>query len=73
MKGKDKGLVEDLMILGERMRQISEKRIIKYPGCISNKDMQLYCCPDKNMHCIYKDFERFKEYTYPPFLMREFP
>ncbi len=35
-KGIDKGLVEDSMVLGECMRQISEKRIIKYLGCISD-------------------------------------
>lgn len=35
-KGNEKGLVEDSMVLGECMRQISEKRIIKYLGCISD-------------------------------------
>lgn len=36
-KGIDKGLIEDSMVLGECMRQISEKRIIKYLGCISDE------------------------------------
>lgn len=36
-RGNDKGLVEDSMVLGECMRQISEKRIIKYLGCISDE------------------------------------
>jgi len=35
-KGNEKGLVEDSMVLGECMRQISEKRIIKYLGYISD-------------------------------------
>jgi mRNA interferase MazF len=36
-KGNDKGLADDSMVLGECMRQISEKRIIKYLGCISDE------------------------------------
>ena len=36
-KGKEKGLVENSMVLGEAMRQISEKWIIKYLGCISEE------------------------------------
>lgn len=35
-KGKDKGLIKDSMALGEALRQISEKRIIKYIGRISD-------------------------------------
>lgn len=37
VKGSDKGLIEDSMVLGECMRQISEKRIIKHLGCISDE------------------------------------
>lgn len=33
-----KGLLKDSMVLGECMRQISEKRIIKYLGKIDNKE-----------------------------------
>lgn len=39
-KGRDKGLVRDSMVLGEAMRQISERRIIKLLGSISNKTEQ---------------------------------
>lgn len=35
-KGKDKGLSEDSMLLGEAMRQISEKRIVSYLGTITD-------------------------------------
>ncbi|WP_099467815.1 type II toxin-antitoxin system PemK/MazF family toxin [Konateibacter massiliensis] len=34
-KGEGKGIVEDSMVLGECMRQVSEKRIIKYLGSIT--------------------------------------
>lgn len=37
-KGKEKGLVENSMVLGECMRQISEKRIIKWLGFISGEE-----------------------------------
>lgn len=37
MKGETKGLGEDSMVLGEAMRQISEKRIIKYLGTITDE------------------------------------
>jgi mRNA interferase MazF len=33
---KNKGLIEDSMVLGEAMRQVSEKRIIKLLGKIDN-------------------------------------
>lgn len=36
-KGKDKGLIMDSIVLGECLRQISEKRIIKYLGCVSDE------------------------------------
>ena len=36
-KGKDKGLSKDSMLLGECVRQISEKRIIQYLGAITDK------------------------------------
>lgn len=36
-KGRDKGLVNDSMVLGECMRQISEKRIIEFLGRITDK------------------------------------
>lgn len=36
-KGKDKGLTEDSVLLGECIRQISEKRIIQYLGTITDK------------------------------------
>ena len=39
-KGKDKGLTCDSMLLGECMRQISEKRIKKYLGSITDIDEQ---------------------------------
>lgn len=35
-KGRDKGLVEDSMVLGECIRQVSEKRIISYLGKITD-------------------------------------
>ena len=35
-KGRDKGLIKDSMVLGECMRQVSEKRIQKYLGRITN-------------------------------------
>ena len=35
-KGNDKGLTKDSIVLGECIRQISEKRIIKYLGKITN-------------------------------------
>ena len=39
MKGKDNGLAENSMVLGECIRQISKERIIKYIGSItSDKD-----------------------------------
>ena len=39
-KGKDKGLTEDSMLLGECVKQISEKRIIKYLGSITDTKEQ---------------------------------
>lgn len=36
-KGKDKGLKKDSMVLAECIRQISENRIIKYLGRISDE------------------------------------
>lgn len=36
-KDKGKGLEKDSILLGECMRQISERRIIKYLGSISDK------------------------------------
>lgn len=39
-KGKDKGLVKDSMVLGECIRQISEKRIINYLGKITDINEQ---------------------------------
>lgn len=37
LKNEDNGLTEDSMVLGECMRQISKKRIIKYVGTVRNK------------------------------------
>lgn len=39
-KGKDKGLINDSVVLGECLRQISEKRIKQYLGKITDKDEQ---------------------------------
>lgn len=36
-KSKESGLVEDSVVIGEAVRQISEKRIIKYLGKITNE------------------------------------
>ena len=36
-KGKEKGLTKDSVLLGECIRQISEKRIIQYLGAITDK------------------------------------
>lgn len=36
IKNNENGLEEDSMVLGECMRQVSEKRIIKYLGCIAD-------------------------------------
>ena len=36
-RGYGKGLTKDSVLLGECMRQISEKRIIKYLGTITNE------------------------------------
>lgn len=36
-KGRGKGLVEDSMLLGECLRQVSEKRIIQILGKITNQ------------------------------------
>lgn len=49
-KGKDKGLKEDSIALGECLRQISEKRIIKYLGKISDKTekIKIKCVYDAN-------------------------
>lgn len=38
VRGGEKGLVENSMLLGECMRQISEKRIIKWLGYISSEE-----------------------------------
>lgn len=35
-RGQDKGLVEDSMVLGECVRQVSEKRIINFLGKITD-------------------------------------
>lgn len=35
-KGRDKGLIKDSILLGECMRQVSEKRIKKYLGSITD-------------------------------------
>lgn len=35
-KGREKGLVSDSIVLGECLRQVSEKRIIKLLGSITN-------------------------------------
>ena len=35
-KGKEKGLVDDSVLLGECMRQISKKRILKFLGRITS-------------------------------------
>ena len=40
-KDTDNGLNKDSMVLGECMRQVSEKRIVKYIGTIKNKIDQL--------------------------------
>ena len=37
-KGRDKGLTKDSMLLGECMRQVSEKRIQKYLGKITDNN-----------------------------------
>ena len=37
-KGKDKGLISDSIVLGECLRQVSEKRIKKYLGKITDPD-----------------------------------
>lgn len=39
-KGRDKGLVEDSMVLGECIRQISEKRIKSFLGKITDPKEQ---------------------------------
>lgn len=39
-KGKEKGLEKDSVLLGECIRQISEKRIIKYMGRVTNSKEQ---------------------------------
>jgi len=38
--GFEKGLEKDSMILGEAIRQVSEKRILKYLGKITDKNEQ---------------------------------
>lgn len=39
-RGRSKGLVEDSMVLGECVRQVSEKRIINFLGKITDKNEQ---------------------------------